>query len=90
MKTQSNRRNFLQLHDFLMKYSPLVKSAYDRATHKMLSPTVQNKILIDAENVGLQIIKDELDDGKYAILSNATRSGAHKEVAAVVLRYVHN
>ena len=36
------------------------------------------------------MIKDELDDGKYAILSDATRSGAHKEVAAVVLRYLHN
>ena len=56
----------------------------------MLSPTVQNKILMAAENVGLQMIKDELDDGKYAILSDATRSGAYKEVEAVVLRYLHN
>ena len=43
-----------------------------------------------AENVGLQMIKDELDDGKYAILSDATRSGAQKEVEAMVLRYLHN
>ena len=56
----------------------------------MLYPTVQNKILMAAENVGLQVIKDELDDGKYAILSADTRSGAHKEVAPVVLRYLHN
>ena len=56
----------------------------------MLSLTVQNKILMAAENVGLQMIKDELGDGKYAILSYATRNGAHKEVEAVVLRYLHN
>ena len=88
--SKSNRGNFLELHDFLIKYSPLVKSAYDRATHKMLSPTVQNKILMAAENVELQMIKDELDDGKYAILSDATRSAAHKEVEVLVLRYLHN
>ena len=42
-----------------------------------------------AENVGLQMIKDELGDGKYA-LSDATKSGAQIEAEAVVLRYLHN
>ena len=46
----------------------------------MLSPTVQNKILMAAENVELQMIKDELGDGKYAILSDAARNGATKKL----------
>ena len=52
--SKSNRGNFLELHDFLIKYSPLVKSAYDRATHKMLSPTVRNKILMAVEMWGFK------------------------------------
>ena len=85
---EKNRGNFLELNEFVKKYSPEVQNTFDKAKVKNLSPSVQNLILRSAVEAYKQDLKADLRGKKFAILSDATRDGNKREVEAVFVRFI--
>ena len=87
--SSDNMGNFLEMHKFILKYSPDIAKAYRNAKYKMLSPKIQNDILQAAAIALVHEIKIELMDSYYSILADETRDSCSNELVAVCLRYLH-
>ncbi|KAI6649924.1 hypothetical protein LOD99_6288 [Oopsacas minuta] len=87
--SSDNMGNFLEMHKFILKYSPDIAKAYRNAKYKMLSPKIQNDILQAAAIALVHEIKIELMDSYYWILAEETRDSCSNELVAVCLRYLH-
>lgn len=89
-----NKGNFLELFEFMCKYDPEIKARLDELPRNatLMSPDMQNELLMSAASLLLRKIKDEVHETSgtyYALMADEYKDASKRELVAVCIRYIH-